>query len=148
MGYIETLKAAGAQVLDSKFTGSYQGSWGAIVIYEGKKSLVQGSYGSCSGCDRFQAEFDRYDPCAPYQRDGKYYQDNDDYEEVEITKEVYDEHQEKIRQKMADFAQSYLKTPYYKEDIQRMLDKYSENDDDWFNQEEKELYDWAITYFD
>jgi hypothetical protein len=58
MSYIESLQAAGATVLQEKFFGSYQGDWLALVIYGGKTFWVHGSYGSCSGCDAFCAEFD------------------------------------------------------------------------------------------
>ena len=58
MGYGQSLEAAGATVLKFKEFGDYQGTWWALVEYEGGKRWVNGSYGSCSGCDSFQAEFD------------------------------------------------------------------------------------------
>lgn len=57
MSYSEALVAAGCEVLDFKTTGSYQGEWYALVSYEGEIGLVEGSYGSCSYCDAFEAEF-------------------------------------------------------------------------------------------
>lgn len=55
---MESLQAAGATVHDFKEFGDYQGSWYAFVTYQGKMGIVGGSYGSCSGCDAFQGEFD------------------------------------------------------------------------------------------
>ena len=58
MGYSEALEAAGAKIIAFQEFGSYQGDWFAFVEYQGKRGWVQGSYGSCSGCDAFQSEFD------------------------------------------------------------------------------------------
>ena len=57
MGYKEALEAAGAEVMAFEEFGSYQGDWWAKVRYKGELGWVQGSYGSCSGCDAFEAEF-------------------------------------------------------------------------------------------
>jgi hypothetical protein len=56
--YEAALTAAGATVHAFKAFGSYQGEWYAYVTYKGDTGWVNGSYGSCSGCDAFQAEFD------------------------------------------------------------------------------------------
>lgn len=56
-GYQEAMEAAGAIVHEFEEFGSYQGDWWAKVTYEGKTGWVTGSYGSCSGCDAFEAEF-------------------------------------------------------------------------------------------
>lgn len=61
MGYQEALEAAGAIVLDFTKFGSYQGDWWAVVDYQGKRGWVNGSYGSCSGCDAFESEFGWHD---------------------------------------------------------------------------------------
>jgi len=58
MGYRTAMEAAGATVLAYESFGSYQGDWFALVVYGGKTFWVHGSYGSCSGCDAFCAEFD------------------------------------------------------------------------------------------
>lgn len=58
MSYKEALEAAGAEVILFKGFGSYQGDWWAKVKYNGHEGWVTGSYGSCSGCDAFEAEFD------------------------------------------------------------------------------------------
>lgn len=56
MGYIESLEAAGAVVLDSEFESDYQGAWAALVEYKGQVGFTGGYFGSCSGCDAFEAE--------------------------------------------------------------------------------------------
>ena len=62
MGYQLAMEAAGAKVLAYKAFGSYQGDWYAKVAFKGTVGFVQGSYGSCSGCDSFQGEFGYDDP--------------------------------------------------------------------------------------
>ena len=57
MGYCEAMEMAGATVHNYREFGSYQGDWYAYVTYEGVTGWVRGSYGSCSGCDAFEAEF-------------------------------------------------------------------------------------------
>jgi hypothetical protein len=57
MSYRESLEAAGAVVHHFKEFGSYQGDWWAKVVLEGREGWINGSYGSCSGCDSFKAEF-------------------------------------------------------------------------------------------
>lgn len=58
MGYKSALEAAGAEVLAFQSFGSYQGDWWALVRVDGVTGWVHGSYGSCSHCDAFEAEFD------------------------------------------------------------------------------------------
>ncbi len=57
MSYESALKAAGADVHCFEQFGSYQGDWWAKVTYKGMTGWVNGSYGSCSHCDAFSAEF-------------------------------------------------------------------------------------------
>lgn len=57
MSYETAMKAAGATVHHYEAFGSYQGEWWALVTYNGVTGWVNGSYGSCSGCDAFEAEF-------------------------------------------------------------------------------------------
>jgi hypothetical protein len=56
-GYREALEAAGANVLAFEHFGDWQGSWLALVEYNGERGWVHGSYGSCDHCDAFEAEF-------------------------------------------------------------------------------------------
>lgn len=58
MSYNEAIQAAGAVVHEFDTFGSYQGDWFALVTYGDKTFWVHGSFGSCSGCDAFCAEFD------------------------------------------------------------------------------------------
>lgn len=58
MGYKEAIEAAGAKVVAFKEFGSYQGTFFARIEKDGETLFVEGSYGSCSGCDSYQAEFD------------------------------------------------------------------------------------------
>ena len=58
MSYEESLEAAGARVLDFAHFGDWQGSWLALVEYQGQRGWVQGAFGSCDYCDAFQSEFD------------------------------------------------------------------------------------------
>ena|ERR1700758_3187389 len=58
MGYQTALEAAGAEVHAFQEFGDYQGTWLAKVTYDGETGWIEGSYGSCSGCDAFEAEFD------------------------------------------------------------------------------------------
>lgn len=57
MSYREAMEAAGAKVLAMKDFGSYQGDWWAKVEFDGQLGWVNGSFGSCSHCDAFEAEF-------------------------------------------------------------------------------------------
>lgn len=57
MSYEQALAAAGAQVISFESFGSWQGEWVALVDYRGERGWVQGSFGSCSHCDSFEAEF-------------------------------------------------------------------------------------------
>lgn len=57
MSYGEAMEAAGAKVISMQHFGSYQGDWWALVEHNGQCGWVNGSYGSCSGCDAFEAEF-------------------------------------------------------------------------------------------
>ncbi len=57
-GYRKALECAGVDVLEYEEFGSYQGDWLARVRFpSGDSYYVSGSYGSCTGCDAFEAEF-------------------------------------------------------------------------------------------
>ena len=65
-GYEAALTATGVKVLGYETFGSYQGDWWAEVQFpNGEVYFVSGSYGSCSGCDAFEAEFGRADEEEP-----------------------------------------------------------------------------------
>ena len=79
MSYRTALAAAGANVLAFGNFGDWQGSWVALVDYQGERGWVQGAFGSCDHCDAFQAEFGWLDD------------ENSDYQ-----------------QRLADFGRGYL----------------------------------------
>jgi hypothetical protein len=59
MSYDVAMEAAGAKIHVYESFGSYQGDWWAkVTLPDGRTGWVNGSYGSCSGCDAFEAEFD------------------------------------------------------------------------------------------
>lgn len=145
MGYATTLEKAGCKILDFKEFGSYQGTWLAFVEYKGEKGIVQGSYGSCGGCDSFMMTFDEFED--PIEKDGKYYKNHwqNDIED-EITKSAYDVKMKAVNDELVEFGKSYLvgglyNKKYY-EDKMADLDK-----EDWFDEETREECEWAISKF-
>lgn len=107
MSYELTLKKAGAEILLYESFGSYQGDWWAKVKYNGIVGWVHGSYGSCSGCDSYEATFSDADK--PEERDGKYYRDWRTWDEEEaISKEEYEKLMGEYDAHLADFGRPYL----------------------------------------
>lgn len=155
MSYQSALKAAGAEVIHTLYTGSYQGTWGSIVIYKGNKGLVTGAYGSCSHCDAFQGEFDYYGyDDSRIEKDettGKYYRGYylEDDGSNEATEEEYNRSTAEYEQKLAAFGSTYLQGIQDKWDVQNRINQFNaKGEDDWFDSEEIELYKWAIKFFD
>ncbi len=144
MSYKLALEKAGANVLDFQEFGSYQGTWLAFVEYNGEKGIVEGSYGSCSGCDAFQAEFDYCD--TPEISDGKFYKSGHTWdEEDECNEDEYKQALENYDQRLIEFGKQYLETLYDKAHYELMLSKLET--DDWFDLETKEYCEWAIARF-
>jgi len=143
MGYSKALEAAGCKVLDFQEFGSYQGDWLAFVEYNGERGIVEGSYGSCSGCDSFLAEFDFCDD--PTESNGKYYKSYRTYnEEEKITKEEYENLLLEGKNKLADFGRGYLSGGLYnKAHYQSVLDKL--DPEDYFDGEKREICEWALS---
>lgn len=57
--YDAALWATGVKVLGSERFGSYQGDWWALVEFQNRERyFINGSFGSCSVCDAFQAQFE------------------------------------------------------------------------------------------
>lgn len=55
--YHAALLAAGCTVHDCRWFGSYQGEWVAdVTTPNGRRGIIADNYGSCSGCDEFEAE--------------------------------------------------------------------------------------------
>ncbi len=100
MSYQRALEAAGAEVLSFGEFGSYQGEWWAKVRVNGQEGWVNGSYGSCSGCDSFQAEFgwDDDGSCDEHRWEANPPQDCKDCKRAAV---VYQE-------KLADFGRPYV----------------------------------------
>lgn len=144
MSYELSLEKAGAKILSFKEFGSYQGTWLAFVEYNGQKGIVEGDYGSCSGCDRFHAEFN-YSDC-PTKDEGKFYKNNNTWEdENECTEEEYNKLIVEYDLRLADFGRSYLGELYTKDHYVRKLSNL--NNEDCFDEEEREYCQWAIDKF-
>jgi len=146
LSYYQTLEAAGAEVLNFKEFGSYQGTWLAFVMHKGEIGIVEGSYGSCSGCDSFKAEFSY--SSKPEEIDGKFYKDGMTWDEdSECTKEEYDEAMERYNERFAEFGRGYLESNgqpclYSKSHYENKLAELDK--DDWLDSEEAEYCKWAI----
>lgn len=56
-GYQRALEAAGATVHAYEEFGSYQGDWWARVTIGDRSGWIHDYFGSCSGCDAFEADF-------------------------------------------------------------------------------------------
>lgn len=137
MGYSEALEKAGCNIIAFKEFGSYQGTWLAFVEYNGEKGIIEGYYGSCSGCDAFEAEFCMIEPT---EDDGEFY--NGYYEKV--SEERYNELKIEYQNKLRDFGLRYLAGGLYdKSHYEAQLASLKE--DDWFDTETKEYCEWAIS---
>lgn len=100
MSYEQALEAAGAQVIVFEEFGSYQGDWWALVKYKGETGWVNGSYGSCSGCDAFEGEFGYGNG---YNGGGGFW----DYE-TDQYREPTDKERKDYEARLADFGKTYL----------------------------------------
>ena len=122
MAYQEALEAAGAKVHEYKDFGSYQGDWYAYVTYKGESGWVHGSYGSCSGCDAFEAEFgwDEHDNCSSH----RYIATDEERAACtgcQLAKAQY-------REKLANFGRPYLEGISGPEPLLKELEQQSEWD--------------------
>lgn len=142
MGYQSALEACGVTVKEFKEFGSYQGTWLAILS---DNRIVEGSYGSCSGCDAFQAEFDWGSDEIVKQENGKYYKDNYSWDEENlITEEEALEINQKLTEKLKAFGQSYLNEA---QSMKEFLDRYEiKCADEYAWEDDKEILDWLKTY--
>ena len=134
MSYKLTLEKAGAKVLEFKEFGSYQGTWLAKVEYDRETGWVQGSYGSCSGCDAFQAEFEWSEE--------PYYNEQDKTWELNyevVTEEVALDAQNKYNNKLCNFGKTYLDSGLY---TQEQIEKLISEDIEW-DPEAEEMLKWV-----
>jgi hypothetical protein len=60
--YPKALAAAGAVIHAHERFGDYQGTWLALVTYGRETGWIKANFGSCSGCDAFEAEFGYGEP--------------------------------------------------------------------------------------
>ena len=127
MGYSEALTAAGANILAFEQIGSYQGDWFAKVIYQDKELWIHGSYGSCSGCDAFEAEFScTYDEngCKEHRYENK----------TDCAACI--EHNALYQTKLAEFGKSYLESGDMTKDE---VIAYAETMGDWDDSKQETL---------
>lgn len=117
MSYKQALEAAGAEVLAFQEFGSYQGEWFALVNYNGEKQWINGWYGSCSGCDAFEAEFGY----GAEECDEHRYNRQDDCEDCKAKSAEY-------QQKLADFGRTYLVNGMTQQEIEKQAGQNSDWD--------------------
>lgn len=139
MGYQKALEAAGAEVKEYKEFGSYQGTWMAL-LHDGR--VVEGSYGSCSVCDAYEADFG-YSNEIINEHEGKYFRDNHYWDEDDqITKEEADTINNGIAEKLKSFGQVYLNSSESFDDI---IKRYKiKIDDEYAWDDDKEIYEWLL----
>jgi hypothetical protein len=118
MSYEKALEAAGATLHAFESFGSYQGDWWADVTHNGVRGFVHGSFGSCSHCDAFEAEFDHgeRDACDVHRYDSK-----PECLGCRERKAEYDK-------KLADFGAGYLDNVMTAEDAIKSASEYIEWD--------------------
>lgn len=120
MSYQETLKLAGAEVLVFNNFGSYQGDWWAKVNYQGETGWIHGSFGSCSGCDAFEAEFWSEN----HYEDEENYKGYHDYCDLKEGCSKCDE----LKVKLIEFGKGYLDGGLY---TQEQAEKIASEDLEW-----------------
>lgn len=119
MSYENALEAAGAKVIAFEEFGSYQGDWYALVEYNGEIGWVNGSYGSCSGCDAFEAEFG----FSGYSGGDSFW----DYE-IDQCRAPTDADRAAYQAKLADFGKTYLDGMMTQEQAEQAVSQYMEWD--------------------
>jgi hypothetical protein len=115
MGYQTAMEAAGAVIHAYESFGDYQGSWYAKVTYNGETGWVEGSYGSCSGCDAFEAEF------------GWSYEDEPN-----------------VQERLAEFGRSYLTVVTPQEQQVAFFERQlAENNSSWYEDEYRQILEFV-----
>lgn len=82
IGYLRALKAAGFEVIDYEQFGSYQGDLLVFVKLNQKYGFIIEQYGSCGGCDVFEAEVKTENPEALRLFGERYFDDVRSYDEA------------------------------------------------------------------
>jgi hypothetical protein len=123
MSYQESLEAAGAVVHAFQNFGSYQGEWFAKVTYNDETGWINGNFGSCSGCDAFEAEFGwgKGDRCDDHEHD---------YTEEYKTCSKCKESESVFKAKLADFGKTYLDGLMTQEQAEKQASQHIEWDID------------------
>lgn len=119
MSYQEALEAAGANVIVFEEFGSYQGEWYALVTYGGETGWVNGSYGSCSGCDAFEGEFGFNGYSGG---DGFWDYEKDQY------RAPTEEERKDYQNRLADFGRTYLDGLMTQEQAEKAASQYMDWD--------------------
>jgi len=141
MGYSEAIEANGVKIKEFKEFGSYQGDWFAL-LEDGR--IVFGSYGSCSGCDAFQSEFDYECEIIVKQVDGFYYKGNYSWNEDEkITEQEVNELNLRVSDKLKAFGKSYLDDAQTLDEIISRYKRKIDNEENWGDDED--IYKWLLT---
>lgn len=125
MSYESAMEAAGATVVVTKYFGSYQGDAWSLVEFEGKRGWVQYSYGSCSGCDSWEAF------CEDEPREWNF--DGD--------KAAYEAALEAFKPKLAEFGRPYLNQIMSQEEAEA----YAARNLDW-DMEAGEMLAWIKSH--
>ena len=117
MSYKKCLELANAKVLTFESFGSYQGDWWAKVSYNDKIGWIHGWFGSCSGCDAFQAEFG----CESHE-----HEDDDCISYYDFPEKFKEDcpHCQDLMKRMKEFGEKYLDDLYTQEEAES---KGSEN---------------------
>lgn len=125
MGYETCMKLAGAKILAFEEFGSYQGDWWAKVDYKNNIGWVYGYFGSCSGCDSFQAEFG-YDDHE--HTDNKYFS----HYNIKTIEDFHADCEEcqDLKKRMIEFGESYLDVILTQEEAETEVSKNIEWDMD------------------
>jgi hypothetical protein len=118
MSYHEALEAAGATIHEFQEFGSYQGDWWALVTIDGEKAWIHGSFGSCSGCDSFEAEFgSQDDKCEPHR-----------WEYNVPACADCDKAKQEYRKRLAEFGRGYLTSLLTQEEAEKEAGRHVEWD--------------------
>lgn len=135
MGYQSSLEANGIVIKEFKEFGDYQGNWFAVTE---DGNVISGSYGSCSGCDAFQAEID-YGSGGSSESNGKYYDGNYN----ECSKEEYERLQIDYNERLKKFGQSYIDSA---ETIEEIIKRYEiKCAEEYAWEDDKEVLEWLKT---
>lgn len=126
--YKQALEAAGAIVTDFQEFGDYQGTWLA-VLDDGR--VVEGSYGSCSGCDALLGEFDFK---------AHEHGDSDYYDPLHDGPKDGCEECVEFQRKFKEFGEGYILAAVSREQLAGIYEKRCA--DEYCTDDEKEILTW------